>query len=340
MLKRLVFLCGALAALMIAPSAASAAHVQCGEVITQDTTLDSDLVDCPGDGVVIGASGITLDLGGHTIDGTGVGAGGQGVENNGADDVTVSNGRIQEFQAAVLVRLGESNLLTDLVLSDAGIAAHLEEASFTRVRDSTISRSGAGVLVLRRGGFIEIDRNVISASGTAIFVAGFGVRNDFVENIAITGNDVFGNDTGMLIGLAHNTLVARNSVHDNLGTAGIYERSGAARIEHNIVRENAGHGILLQRRGKQVVGNRLVDNGEDGISVLDDAGDVELTDNFARGNRDDGIDSDTPDATLTRNKAIHNGDFGIEAVPGVTDGGGNKASANGNPLQCLNVSCK
>ena len=41
----------------------------CGDVITQDTTLDSDLIDCPGDGVVIGASGITLDLAGHTIDG-------------------------------------------------------------------------------------------------------------------------------------------------------------------------------------------------------------------------------------------------------------------------------
>jgi uncharacterized membrane protein len=32
--------------------------------------------------------------------------------------------------------------------------------------------------------------------------------------------------------------------------------------------------------------------------------------------------------------------FGIEAVPGVTDGGGNKASGNGNPLQCLNVFCR
>jgi hypothetical protein len=27
-------------------------------------------------------------------------------------------------------------------------------------------------------------------------------------------------------------------------------------------------------------------------------------------------------------------------VPGVTDGGGNKARGNGNPAQCLNVTCK
>jgi hypothetical protein len=42
-------------------------HVGCGDVITQDTTLDSDLSACPGDGIVIGASDITLDLGGHTV---------------------------------------------------------------------------------------------------------------------------------------------------------------------------------------------------------------------------------------------------------------------------------
>ncbi len=30
---------------------ALANHVQCGDVITQDTRLDSDLVDCPGDGI-------------------------------------------------------------------------------------------------------------------------------------------------------------------------------------------------------------------------------------------------------------------------------------------------
>ena len=71
-------------------------------MITQDTTLDSDLVNCPGDGVVIGANGITLDLAGHTIDGTGPGAGGHGVDNDEAHDgVAVTNGRIQEFQVGV-----------------------------------------------------------------------------------------------------------------------------------------------------------------------------------------------------------------------------------------------
>ena len=57
--------------LALGGSQALANHVQCGDVITQGTTLDSDLIDCPGDGLVIGADNITLDLNGHTVDGDG-----------------------------------------------------------------------------------------------------------------------------------------------------------------------------------------------------------------------------------------------------------------------------
>jgi hypothetical protein len=44
-------------------------------------------------------------------------------------------------------------------------------------------------------------------------------------------------------------------------------------------------------------------------------------------------------SVLTRNVAVHNGNLGIAAVPGTVDGGGNHAAGNGNPLQCLNISC-
>jgi hypothetical protein len=43
---------------------------------------------------------------------------------------------------------------------------------------------------------------------------------------------------------------------------------------------------------------------------------------------------------LAQNAANNNGDRGIEAIPGVIDGGSNRASGNGNPLRCLNVFCR
>src|SRR5215216_7509934 len=50
---------------------ALASHLRCGDTITTDTTLDSELVNCPNNGIVIGADNITLDLNGHRIDGDG-----------------------------------------------------------------------------------------------------------------------------------------------------------------------------------------------------------------------------------------------------------------------------
>ena len=52
-------------------SAPAASELSCGDTITADTTLTSDLVDCPSNGIVIGADDITLDLNGHTVAGNG-----------------------------------------------------------------------------------------------------------------------------------------------------------------------------------------------------------------------------------------------------------------------------
>ena len=68
--------------------------------------------------------------------------------------------------------------------------------------------------------------------------------------------------------------------------------------------------------------------------------DTLLERNIATGAGDDGIDVRNAATTLSRNLALDNADLGIEAVPGVTDGGGNRANANGNAAQCTNVACE
>ncbi len=52
-----------------------------------------------------------------------------------------------------------------------------------------------------------------------------------------------------------------------------------------------------------------------------------------------GILIGNPTTKVTRNEARHNHGLGIEAVEGVIDGGGNRASGNGDPRQCVNVAC-
>src|SRR5687767_14103989 len=91
----------------IASGPAAASHVQCGDVITQDTTLDSD-VTCTGDtqdpmiAVTIAADRLTLDLNGFSIIGPNRGEGVEdlqaGIATNGAyRSVTIKNGTIEGF---------------------------------------------------------------------------------------------------------------------------------------------------------------------------------------------------------------------------------------------------
>ena len=87
-------------------------------------------------------------------------------------------------------------------------------------------------------------------------------------------------------------------------------------------------------RGNLVKGSRV-----DGFLVNAKDDHSLLRRNTARGAGDDGFDIQSRTAKLTRNRARRNGDLGIAAVRGVIDGGGNRASGNGDPRQCTNIVC-
>lgn len=94
-------------------SPAAASHVGCGDVITTDTTLDSDIGPCPGDGLIVRASNITVDLNGHRI----FAASPNGpLENVGirlgmVSGVTVQNGTVEGFDAGIFINGGGNNTI-------------------------------------------------------------------------------------------------------------------------------------------------------------------------------------------------------------------------------------
>src|SRR5688572_2650067 len=109
-MKHACFIAAAIAVALLgfaAPATAThgptphATNVQCGDIITQDTTLDGDMV-CPigtQAGITIGADNVTLNLGGFTL----FGYGEQGVAGGSQDaplsGVEVRNGTIQSLGA-------------------------------------------------------------------------------------------------------------------------------------------------------------------------------------------------------------------------------------------------
>ena len=78
---------------------AIAAGDLCGTTIVEDLTLDQDLT-CSGDGLIIGADGIKIDLKGHTITGSGSGV---GIGVTGRTNVSIAGGTVRNFVAGVRV---------------------------------------------------------------------------------------------------------------------------------------------------------------------------------------------------------------------------------------------
>ena len=158
-------------------------------------------------------------------------------------------------------------------------------------------------------------------------------------------------DSGTRTVTAGNTIVGQLAPGDPFTglIAGIIVREEArdGRIQANVVRRLAPTYLAEPGAGIHVFGDRftvaanLVSemSGADGIRVEPPARGTSLTANVTTRNGDDGIDVESPATTITANLANDNTDLGIEAVDGVTDGGGNRASGNGNPAQCVGVTC-
>jgi large repetitive protein len=355
-------------------SQALAAPLACGDTITADTKLDSDLVDCPNNGIVIGANNVTLDLNGHTVDGDGELVDpcprnefcDVGVVSEKNNRITIKGGQVKEFalgvgvfdaQHADLRQLTVSkNIDLGIVLADAersevrtssvfANGLHTDEAGLgvffshhVKIRQNSISRNGDIGLILFKADDIRITKNTVADHPEAgMLLAG--------DDNEVAYNRVVRNSEG--IGFAGNdNAITRNQVLES-GLFGI-NRDGGDRnlIAHNKVRGAGRQGILVgvygspNGRDNAVIANRVRDVGRDGVRVGKKVTDTVLRRNRVRDAGDDGIDVRPASATLTSNRASHNHDLGITAADGVSDGGGNRASGNGDSRQCLNVRCR
>ena len=356
----------------------AAGGVSCGDTITTDTTLHHNLVNCPNNGIVIGADDVALDLNYHTIDGDGTEFAGcpenefcdVGVLNDGHDDVTVVHGSVQEFAfgACLCARrfvggarnnrlmgiFSSRNLFFGIVVVDSARSV-VRNGSFSR----NIPPEGDGIGVFGSDHLRIVHNKIRRNPGPGIHVDDSNENlikgNVFSRNspaILMAGdrnevrrNGCARNDACVIVGRGSRNVIARNRIHKGGDGIGIENGHGNLVARNDIVGpRKAGVYLAIDRppiggRDNLIRRNFVRGSGEDGFLVRREDRHSRLKRNVAKGAGDDGFDIESRSAKLTKNRALRNTDLGIETVRGVGDGGGNVARHNGDPRQCTHIAC-
>lgn len=223
-----------------------ATSLSCGQVIKTSVKLSSNL-DCTGDGLLVGADGITIDLNGHTINGPGADKSKIGLSLATSSGVTVTGpGVVQGFQAGVLDTGGQGDTISKVIFQNNQIAVFATGAKDTSINNNMMfgndigyaSHSSTGTdfsqnmlndnrlagVTLVNSGDNKIDTNTIEKSNNGIFVDAQSTGNDVNTNTVLknTGVDL-NNANGLPINVNKNSFVGNNcntSIPDGLCVGG------------------------------------------------------------------------------------------------------------------------
>ena len=234
----------------------------CGATIVDDLELNDDLT-CPGDGLIVGADGIRLNLNGHTITGPGSGV---GIAVTGRTDISISNGTISNFAVAVRVNTSTDVVIkhNELVANPEGIDLQIGSVGNT-IKDNVFRDSITRGIMLRSGAIEnDIKNNTFTGNRLGILVFG-GVDNSLKKNI-ITG--------GSLAGIRLNVIATGNELKDNtvmsnaVGIEFIVTATGSAtgnELKENTIATN-GCGLKGPTAGNTLKHNSLEGNVADTCS--------------------------------------------------------------------------
>ena len=287
-------------------------------VIVTDFRLSSDL-DCD---LTVAATGVTVDLGRHTLNGS--------IFGDTDVDFVVRNGTVH----GSIIATSSNVKLDSLIVRDAtDFAVQLGGGSVTR--SAFFGNSVA--LDLFWGGGITVTHSWFIGNNT-------GIVNGQDSGSIIDHNIFIANDTGILVWDedlfgSNDVHVTKNAFINNDDTIEVRAAADVDRllISHNRLIHNSVGGIAINvdcieegvcgADGLLVTKNMAFGNGQasdgragDGISAL-------------------GVQAGLAKVTVTKNIAGFNADLGIDAA-GVVDGGGNKAFFNGDVRQCVGVVCR
>ena len=167
----------------------------CGTSITENLKLKEDLV-CSGNGIRVGADGITIDLNGHRIIGPGTALPTVGIVIGGHSHVKiVGPGTVTKFRTGILIassdhvkveklKIVENGRLVPSFASSDGI--RVWSSTNVKIEDAKIERNGNDGVELMSSTGVEIEESKIRENGAGIHFV--GSTGNSVEENKITRN--------------------------------------------------------------------------------------------------------------------------------------------------------
>ncbi len=229
----------------------------CGQVIMKSTVLQNDVGPCAGDGIVVGADNLILNLNGHRVSGNAdQGTGGEfaGIRLVGRTGVTVSGhpgtsgktATVGGFEAGVVIDGGSANTVQNLMVRDNIGRDDFQNAEL-----------GDGIVVFDSPSN-EIRNNVVIHNG--IF-DGIGVLGPTSDNNTVEGNTV--DDT---VGTADGGPAGQGIIVNGAQGLDPAVITGTKTVG-NVVRRSASGGIAnLNNTEAEIVGNTVVANGTTNVA--------------------------------------------------------------------------
>ena len=268
---------------------AGAAPVTCGQVITQNTVLDSDVGPCPNNGIIVGADNITLNLNGKRVFGTPNVGDGAGILLRFRRGVTVRNGTVSDFDGGVVLETSNSNLVTG-ILSRDNIGRSLGHGGPA----TTLYGDGIALMASSYNSIVgNVTFNTGPYSGIGLYevpdaehpehpgyTGGPTTYNSIQANTVLNAQacrvDGFCDNDGIRLepSVGPGNVIAQNTVRNaSLDGISLFGLTTGNRIIDNTSEGNGftgaveGDGIRVFGFGNAIQGNRVFNNAGGGISV-------------------------------------------------------------------------
>lgn len=242
--------CMVVAGIGMAGVSALTADDLCGATIVANLKLDHDLT-CAGDGLIVSADGIRLDLNGHAIGGSGSGA---GIRVIGRTGVSIVGGTIQNFGTGVLVLNSTAVVIRDNQLVDNIDGVDFQAGSVgNTIKENHFQDNRVRGIMLRGGTSANIiSENTFAGNRTGILVNGAiatAVKENLVSSSGLAGIRIGVTATG--------NLIMENTVVSNPAGIEFLVMTGSA--TGNTLRENTIASNTCGLKGP-VAGNTLIEN--------------------------------------------------------------------------------